>query len=263
MKIFSISDLHLEFYKSHTELLDKIERFLPSTDTTDVLVLAGDIGNPISNRSEYQLLLQEFKKRYKHVLLVLGNHEFYGLLQRSIDMNSVKDIVNEICNETGVVFLDMNSVVIDGVRFVGTTLWSKADKRIEESIADFVKVYKDIDEYNREFDRCFSWLKTHLEQCHINNSEREKIVVITHHLPTEKLCHSRFERYRINSAFATDILDDLVLDDVCLWFCGHTHERMVHVHEKVNGDKLTVSVNPVGYPYEMRVTRVMTDIYEI
>ena len=101
MKIHVLSDLHVEF-----------SEFQPPTTECDVVVLAGDIGVGID-------ALYWAQERYKHkpVIYVLGNHEFYGQ-----DLNMVTKFKREARNNFHI--LDDDFVVIDGVRFLGSVLWT-------------------------------------------------------------------------------------------------------------------------------------------
>lgn len=56
-----------------------------------------------------------------HVVYVLGNHEVYGGLSLDILIEECRDRAERYLN---VFFLENNSVVIDGVRFHGCTLWT-------------------------------------------------------------------------------------------------------------------------------------------
>ena len=78
----------------------------------DVVVLAGDIARP----REAALWALGFDKP---VLYVLGNHEFYG---SSIDGAAAE--LKRLCAGTHIHVLDNDEIVIDGVRFLGTTLWT-------------------------------------------------------------------------------------------------------------------------------------------
>ena len=101
MKLHVLSDLHLTF--------DPFER--PRTDA-DVVVLAGDIARP----REAVAWAMEFAQP---VLYVAGNHEFYG---GSIDGTLAE--LKRLCEGTHVHLLDDSELVLDGVRFLGTTLWT-------------------------------------------------------------------------------------------------------------------------------------------
>ena len=101
MKLHVLSDLHLTF--------DAFER--PQTDA-DVVVLAGDIARP----REAVAWAMEFAQP---VLYVAGNHEFYG---GSIEGTLAE--LKRLCEGTHVHLLDDSELVLEGVRFLGTTLWT-------------------------------------------------------------------------------------------------------------------------------------------
>lgn len=250
MKLFVLSDLHSEFYLSHVKLWDKIKDSLPDAD---VLILAGDIGVVGKSSNEYIALLRKFRERYEKIVLIAGNHEHY----RSSQCDVISELT-EICIETDVVFLNNSSVIIDGVKFVGSTLWSMADYSVAGSLRDIGKVFKNVNEYNAEHKRCFNFLKSELE-----NPVNIPICIITHHLPSFNLCHPKFSAYgKVNTGFYTEILDKLNLDNVKYWFCGHTHESCVYNH-KVDDKNVKIIVNPMGYPGESRDTEVSFDTFDL
>jgi predicted phosphodiesterase len=75
MRIHYISDIHLEFMRpNHYENFRN--RWRPDIKQADVLVLAGDIGNP--RQPLYREFLQHCSQNCKKVFLIAGNHEFYG-----------------------------------------------------------------------------------------------------------------------------------------------------------------------------------------
>ena len=77
-----------------------------------MVVLAGDIARP----PEAIAWAQGFKKP---VVLVPGNHEFYG--------SSLQETVQELrqlAQGTAVHVLDNDRLVLDGIRFLGSTLWT-------------------------------------------------------------------------------------------------------------------------------------------
>lgn len=70
MRTRVLSDLHLEFMEA-----DERSLFIESIPTDcDVLVLAGDVDGGASLHDT----LRAFADRFRHVVYVLGNHEFYG-----------------------------------------------------------------------------------------------------------------------------------------------------------------------------------------
>ena len=72
--------------------------------------------------------LIEQKKRFKHVVFVAGNHEFYeGSL-----LEGYNYLKKEVCEKIGVVFLEKESVEfeeIPNVRFLGCTLWTNVPQK--------------------------------------------------------------------------------------------------------------------------------------
>src|SRR5690242_17773369 len=101
MKINILSDLHL----NHEGLPH------PRNDA-DVVVLAGDIARP-AQAVEWA---REFDRP---VIYVPGNHEFYG---DSIDARRAE--LRALCGGTHIRLLDQGETIIEGVRFLGTTLWT-------------------------------------------------------------------------------------------------------------------------------------------
>ena len=101
MKLHILSDLHLG-----------VGALEPPRTDANLVVLAGDIARPAAAVS--------WAQRFgKPVLYVLGNHEFYG---GSLD-GTVAEF-RRLCAGTAVRLLDDEAIVIDGVRFLGSTLWS-------------------------------------------------------------------------------------------------------------------------------------------
>lgn len=254
--IYCISDLHLEFYPHYLTLWNDIKYHLPDAD---VLVLAGDIGIPTGDAFiQYGQLLKMFKTRYSNIILVPGNHEYYQA--QNYNRELVLDNLKKLCEQCRIILLNNSSIIINDVKFIGTTLWSEMHPNAK--INDIGKVFPSVVEYNEEFLKCKNWLKSELDETDKGDNEM-RCVVITHHLPTSKLIHPTFEKYsELNTAFCTDVLDEMNLSKVDLWFCGHTHESSIYEHE-LNNHKTRFVVNPYGYPSELRDTYTTSDIYEV
>lgn len=266
LRIFGVSDLHSEFYSKYEaaeaveSVILKIKQNRETLPDADVLVLAGDIGDPFNQRDTYAALLKEFKKTYQHVVLVAGNHEHYKT--KNFDLSLTHRAIKEMCDESGVIFLEKDSVIIQRVKFIGTTLWSEANAHAFFSINDHGRVFNDVSQYNQEFKNCFTWLRDELSKSS-DSDLYDDCVVVTHHLPSHELCHERFKNYdSLNTAFYTNILDELNVKNVRYWFCGHTHEAMVKTLQGKDGE-VTIVVNPLGYPREIKDTDVSTSVYQI
>ncbi|MFC5512021.1 metallophosphoesterase [Massilia jejuensis] len=119
MRIQLFSDLHLERYPAFQPVL---------APDADVIVLAGDIG---SYQSGSRLCGSDFGlERFApalgatraQVLFIPGNHEFDGL-----DFDETYARLQATCARLGIVWLERETVVIDHVRFIGSTLWADFD----------------------------------------------------------------------------------------------------------------------------------------
>ena len=110
-----VSDLHLEFYDQYK----KDFRLKVDIDAATILVLAGDIH--LGDQSEKYI--KRWSKRFQHIILVAGNHEFYNL-----EINSTITKLKEMTDRyENVSFLNNSIVEVEDVLFVGATLWSDYD----------------------------------------------------------------------------------------------------------------------------------------
>ena len=109
-----VSDLHLEFGALKLSARD-----------ADVLIAAGDI-----DVGEAGLKwLQQF---HCPVIYVAGNHEYWGE-----DLISFTRQLTQSAGGGNVHYLENSKVVIDGVRFLGCTLWTNfkaADARVMDEM---------------------------------------------------------------------------------------------------------------------------------
>jgi hypothetical protein len=118
VKIQLLSDLHLE---SHPAF------HCAPAPGADLLVLAGDIGSYQrgSRLGGDDFGLARFSPRHGWpvpVLYVPGNHEYDGL-----DFDATHARLRALCGELGIHWLERETLVVQGVRFIGTTLWADFD----------------------------------------------------------------------------------------------------------------------------------------
>jgi len=234
VKLNVLSDLHLS--------LGALA--IPENDA-DAVVLAGDVARP----REALAWASGFAKP---VLYVPGNHEFYG--------GSIAGTVDELkrrCTGTNVRVLDNDEVIVEGVRFLGTTLWTdfmlfgKGEKR--------ATAMQEAQRYMRDFSRIrigepvealftpaasaalfklhATWLEYKLAEPYAGPT-----VVITHHAPSRKSIHPRFADSLMNACFVSDAERLLDGSRARLWIHGHTHDSFDYF---VNGTR--VLCNPRGY----------------
>lgn len=234
VKLNILSDLHLSL-----GALD-----IPRNDA-DAVILAGDVARPreaVSWASGFS----------KPVLFVPGNHEFYG---GSIAGGA--DALKQLCARTNIRLLDNGEVTIDGVRFLGTTLWTdfllfgEGDERtaaVREALS-FMRDFSRIRAGNAAqplftpadsaalFALQSEWLEHRLAKPHAGPT-----VVITHHAPSRMSIHPRFADSLLNACFVSAAEHLIGGSRVQLWVHGHTHDSFDYA---LNGTR--VVCNPRGY----------------
>jgi hypothetical protein len=103
-------------------------------------------------QKHYIELVSAAAAAWEHTVVVAGNHEFYA---RQHEWNATLKKARECCataTATGpgtVWFLEMDEVVIRGVRFVGCTLWTRIDMDQQAYIRSRMNDYKNIKKYVR------------------------------------------------------------------------------------------------------------------
>ncbi len=238
MRIHVVSDLHVEFGAP----------FEPPEVGADVLVLAGDIGLGTAGVALARRWAQE-----RPVLFVAGNHEYYRHALPALTAE-----LREAAAGSAVHVLENDEVVIEGVRFLGCTLWSDfmagGAGELERSMSLCAQLLSDYEvirwsEEGRLLQPADTralhvasrrWLTERLAAPHAGPT-----VIVTHHAPlVRRNPLSRVGR-AIGGAFASDLTELMQGDRVALWIYGHTH-RAADLH--VDGTRLVS--NPRGYPHE-------------
>lgn len=238
MRIQLVSDLHLEFLAQCAPG----ERLFQISPEADVLVLAGDIAAGAA-------AIGHFADAPVPVLYVLGNHEHYGA-----EIDSTLQACREAAAGTAVTVLEEDAFVLDGVRFLGCTLWTDYRFRsgltpeqnmlaAERELADHYAIHQNGRLFTaadalRRHTRSLAWLDEQLRQWH-----RGRTVVVTHHGPHPRSVHQRFLNHRtmaLNGAFVSELSEQLARAD--LWLHGHVHDCFDY-HEA----GCRVVANPRGY----------------
>lgn len=207
-----------------------------------MIVLAGDIGKKASG---IPWARQAFPD--KPIIYVPGNHEFY-----SADRLETLVLMRTAADQCNVHLLDNDEVVINGVRFLGSTLWTDfrlfGDDKKLAAMAAGKKVLNDFRVIKEEAGVRFSparsielheqslgWLTAKLDEPHDG-----KTVVVTHHLPSNQSVSERFRDGLLSACFASNL--DHLFGKADLWIHGHTHDNFDY---EVNGTR--VICNPRGY----------------
>ena len=282
MKVQVVSDLHLEFGSIVIE-----------NAGADVLILSGDIcvandllphetfnimGEP-SKSDQYHTFFQGCCERFNHVVYVAGNHEHYhGDYATSIP--HIKECLSYLPN---LHILDKEMVEIEGVVFVGGTLWTDMNDEDPQTLytirgcmndfrivknsnnktlftkavyaegADGIPDYNTIVSY-RIAERTATLLPEDVVQEHkftlkyihevIEAHNDRSFVVVGHHAPSKLSTKPQYEEdHLMNGGYSSD-LSNFILDHPQIKLWTHGH---THNNFDYHIGSTRVVCNPRGY----------------
>lgn len=264
MKIQLLSDLHLEV---HPQFVPE-----PAPDA-DLLVLAGDIG---SYQNDSQVAGDNFGlERFSPlpqwggwptpVVFVPGNHEY-----DMQDFDAAHDRLRRTCDRLGLLWLERETLVLNGVRFVGTTLWSDFDALADhEQCTDLTrrlrlrqKAFRAANFYLAKTGTtragtpwlaepmreqalvCMAWLEDALARPFDGPT-----VAITHFAPSLRSADPRYGLAPGTAGFCNAL--DHLLPRATLWLHGHLHAPSDYTVQGQQADgtpwQCRVVANPLGY----------------
>ena len=242
MKLRIASDLHLEFvYDYHY-----IDKLIPrlDTDKETTLALLGDIHVGIDGRT----YIDEMCKRFKHVIYIFGNHEFYGY-----DFYTLrKKFHDKTFHIPNLHVLENEALELDGIKFAGCTLWTDMNKGNLESIFNVTRPFKGLNDY-----RCITngditvtavdTIEAHKASVEYLKKEVDKdTIVLTHHAPMLGLSDPQFKNSKITSGFESDLTDLIVDLQPKYWLYGHTHYNT----GRIEVENTILLSNQMGYVHE-------------
>lgn len=153
MRVTVCSDIHLEF--------GPIE--LTNDGNADVLILSGDIcvARDLNERDVYEVMghdrsskyhkfFQECSARFPHVIYVAGNHEHY----HGDYANTISKLKQRLGYLSNLHILDKEKLMIDGVLFVGGTLWTDMNKEDPVTMANIRGVMNDYRQVDNSNEMC-------------------------------------------------------------------------------------------------------------
>ena len=243
MRLLILSDLHREVWRENAPAIDL-------SGHPDAVILAGDIdtgANAIAWAARTFGALP--------VLYVHGNHEGYGHQLEQMQMDVRAACASANAQGANIRLLDGEAVALNGVRFLGATLWTDfllfGAARQEEALNAAQAYMPDYRRITTGGDaprllcaqdtaalhaRHKAWLSKQLAQPFDGRT-----VVITHMAPSMRSVEERYASDIGSPAFASHLGELVVQAD--LWAHGHMHAS----HDYRIG-RCRVICNPCGYP---------------
>jgi Icc-related predicted phosphoesterase len=264
MRVNVISDLHLEF--------DDLE--LPGGD---VLILSGDICEAKNIRADsydpngimfdferanrrpdrYIRFFKDECTKYRHVIYVMGNHEHYHFRFDKTYEHLKQNLPSNVH------LLEQESIEIDGVIFIGATLWTDCNNgdpitmlTLKQGMNDYRIVQNFYEDKNQYF-KLIPEFTYNIHRKTLNYFKSElakyadrKVVMVTHHSPSKQSIKPRYQGdYHMNGGYSSD-LEQFILDhpQIQVWTHGHTHDTFDY-----QVGQCRIICNPRGYVgYEER-----------
>jgi len=235
MKIHILSDLHIEF-----------EDYDYPEANADVVVLAGDI----HEKDKGIIWAQENIK--VPVIYVLGNHEYYK--------RAYPKFIGEIKNtakNSNIHVLENDMINIDGVNFLGCTLWTNFELfgepkvsgyQCQQVMTDYKKIrrspsYSKLRSIDTAIIHSISarWLDETLEKL-----KGETNIVVSHHGPSVKSVPLNYKNDITSAAYESDLSSFIQKHQPNAWIHGHLHNS-----SEYEIGQCRVYCNPKGYPGEL------------
>jgi Icc-related predicted phosphoesterase len=278
VKIGLISDAHLEFG----------DLSFDNDQNADVLILAGDIlvakdlkdfarddaviplqqwSNRYQRVLAYRKFLEECSSKFKHVLWVAGNHEFYhGKWFETLDI-----LKHEAEYFPNITFMENSTVDIDGYKFIGASMWTDANKQdpltkihVEAVLNDYRIIKNEKEGYRRlsisdSLQRHLASMRYFSEQW--DKFKHDKVIMVTHHAPTfQSISPDYVGETLTNGGYASDLSNEILNNpQIKLWVHGHVHAK----NDYIVGNCRVVS-NPRGYiGHEVIAEQWQLQYYEV
>lgn len=248
MKIRVASDLHLEFIKRWCGKKPAFSIAVPEHpyDSESVLILAGDIlvaGTGFDSAIEaFPEEWEYITSRFKYVIYINGNHDYYG----GTFFKNIENQKKAAEAYGNLYFLEKDRIVLDGQGFIGTTLWSNIPAQfymnLQRGMHDYCCITHDkfgkgyyitVNDTNEMFSKNNDYLCSNI---------KTDDVVITHHSPSWKSVHKKYIGDYFNYGYHNDLDNLILMKEPKVWVHGHTHESMNYMIGKTN-----VICNPRGY----------------
>jgi Icc-related predicted phosphoesterase len=252
MRINVLADPHIDL---------KFNDWTPPPDIRcDVVVVAGDTGAPAT---AWMHKLREWWPD-KRIVAVLGNHCFYShhddkRPELKTTWERQRADAPRLAESLGIDLLDDRAIKIDGVRFLGATLWTDMQMRPHwMSFDDAVRGAMRMNDYRatktgagggkdrlRPRDTIYAHRQSRkfIEDTLAVPFDGETVVV-THHAPSRQSLRNPEALSDLDWCYASDLESIMTGPDApTLWIHGHIHKNQDYT---IGGTR--VVCNPRGYP---------------
>lgn len=211
------------------------------------------MGKPIAGAVAWMVRQEQQGPLYgRPVIYVPGNHEFYGGV-----MNTSLAEGREAAEFAGIELLARRTVIINGVRFIGCTLWTDY-RLLGTPKSSMVVAGQELNDHrliryceeSGHYSRFMPWhaaAEHRLDLAFIRNEVATEhngpTVVVTHHAPHPGSVQRRHQGSALSPAFASDLGALIEEYQPELWVHGHDHGS----HDYRVGRTRTFA-NQAGYP---------------
>lgn len=228
MKIQLLSDLHFEQMRYPTAFIDALD---PAD--VDVLVLAGDI-TYLNYFDQVAPQIQAFLDKYKHIIYITGNHEYYTSSPSQV--SAVSKRLRKEFGERLWLFDEPGSCEIDGQHFLCGTGWYKDDP---ENV-----IYQDMMSDGRYIEGHVPWVYEQHEMFIrlLEGNLYKESIVVSHHAPSYHSINEKYVGSELNRFFVCDVENLIIERQPKLMLHGHIHDATDH---KIGNTR--VVANPFGY----------------
>lgn len=241
MRIFAISDLHIDFHENY-QWLQTISEYDFRQDT---LILAGDItDNRLRLLETFKLLIH----RFRYVFYVPGNHDLWALRYEMKNSLEIFFEIQEIARDCGVLTAPKTCGVTTIIPLFGWYDYSfgQPSLALYHTWVDFKACQWPENYKNRDITRYF------LE---LNDAdatvETERVITFSHFLPRMDLIPS-FVPDKVKALLpvlgTTGLEKQLRRLNSQIHIYGHSH-----LNRNVDIDGVRYINNAFGYPYETRI----------
>ena len=196
----------------------------PLEVTGDILLLAGDIGYLGDDNYSKHPFWDWASENYKEVHCCMGNHESTNIMMwrhcptaiswRYVPMYSALQRYCEDWRHRHHPLHPWSRIPLEDAYFT------------EQVISDFRRIlYKGElmthAQFNAEHERCLTFIKDAVAY-----SQAAHKIVVTHHVPSFRMLHPKFQGSKANVAFTVELEDYITDSGIDYWIYGHSHTNI-------------------------------------